>query len=80
MIIEKFYTDRNGNRKVKITNDNGTKHFSLHTNDGLPFCHSIRNCHPYNWNDEMKSKMESEIRNFVRKHGTSQQKLIVDYV
>ena len=79
MIIEKFGFDINGNTKVKISNDNGTESFSLHTMDGLPFCHSIRNCHPYKWTDKQKEQMENEIRNYVRKFGTPRQKLIVDY-
>ena len=79
-MILSFHSDLNGNTKVRIQTDDKSESFSLHTMDGLPFCHSVRNCNPYQWTDAQKQEMEKEIRNFVRKHGTPRQKRIVDYI
>lgn len=81
MIISGFSNDTNGNRCVNISDDTGKQKFKIQINqNGFEACRSVNNAHPYFWSDKTKSNMENEIRNYVRKHGTSRQKLIVDYV
>lgn len=80
-MILSFTNDINGNRCVKVSNDNKTRSFSIQINqNGFENLRSINNCPVYLITDRQKELAENEIRNYVRKFGTAKQKLIVDYI
>lgn len=62
--------DRNGNTLAKIKGDCG-RTFSIQTNGNLPEIHR-----EFVWNGLDISHNESEVKGFVRKHGTARQKEI----
>lgn len=80
-MILSFTNDINGNRCVKVSNNNKTASFKIQINQsGFDACRSVNNADCYFWSDKTKLAMENEVRNYTRKFGTSKQKMIVDYI
>ena len=62
--------DANGNCVAKIKVE-GHRAFSIQTNGNLPRIHR-----EFTWECENHSHNETEVKNFVREHGTKRQKEI----
>ena len=77
MIIQGFEMSSRGNSTIRIANDNQTESFTLITHQNLPFTHEKKHVPLWNLSDKDKYKIESEVRDYVSRHGSDIQKLIV---